>query len=312
MQSIKNRSQGSELRNLALTIGCLIFSISAFADPTVGKGSSGKSVSSGGGASSDIKASNNQVGIQSISTNVNYTEIGNGLSGNPSGVVDTETGPVPGRAYYFSSMNDVLLGNDYFKANYDESSGYTNYVGGTLNPFSPYGTVLSTSGAILTNYSARYGRGFNIRGESMLSPYIEFGSHKWERSVNYGETYSNSYYGIGLLSQHSLGNKMVLSIDAMFGHTIQSTIAVASSPPGTPVASQLIGFSGDLGNSDLFKIGISLDYALVQRLHLNLGVDYSAFSYGISALYPSGNLFAFEPDSKTNYVTLRFGFGLGF
>ena len=293
----------------------MIFSHSAFADPTVNSGSSHKKASFSGGGATDIKASNNQFGIQAISTNVNYTEIGNGQNGATSGTLDTETGVVPGRAYYFSAMNDVLFGNDYFKTTYDQSVGYTNYIGANLNlpngPPGPYGSITSTSGAVLSNYSARYGKGFD-RGAAMLTPFIEFGSHRWERGINYGETYSNLYYGYGVLSQYSYGNGLVMSVEAMVGRTTQSAIAVTSSPPGTPVAGQMIGFSGGLGNSNLYRVGISFDYALVQRLHVNLGADYSAFSYGISGLYPSGSSYAFEPDSKTNYLTVRLGLGLGF
>jgi len=304
------------LRNLAILLGCIFFSLSAFADPAANKGASGKKASFSGGGSSDIKNSNNQVGIQSISTNVNYTEIGTGEYGSSLGTLDTETGVVAGRGCYFSAMNDALFGNDYFKATYDQSTGYTNYIGANLNlpngPPGPYGSLTSTSGAILTNYSARYGKGFDLRGANMLTPFIEFGSHRWDRGVNYGETYSNLYYGYGLMSQYSYANGLVLSVEAMYGRTTQSAIVVTSSPAGTPPAAQLIGFSGALGNSDLFKVGISFDYALIQRLHVNMGIDYSAFNYGISGLYPSGSAYAFEPDSKTNYITLRFGLGWGF
>jgi hypothetical protein len=139
----------------------------------------------------------------------------------------------------------------------------------------------------------------------MITPYVELGSHKWERGVNYGETYSNTYYGIGLLGQYLLMDKFVISADAMYGHTMQSAISVTSGPG-------LIGFSGDLGNSDIYKVGVSLDWALVPRLHVTAGADYTAFNYGISANYPSGNLVAWEPDSKTNYTTLRLGLGWGF
>jgi hypothetical protein len=256
-------------------------------------------------SSSDIKASNNQIGFQSISTSVNYTEIGNGRLGSATGTLDTETGPVPGKAYYFSKMIDALFGNDYFKVAYDQSNGYTNYIGGTLNPPSPYGSVVSTSGAKLTNYSVRYGKGFANQSLSMITPYIEFGSHKWERGVNYGETYNNTYYGYGLLGQYLLTDKLVLSVDAMYGQTTQSAITVTSGP-------QIVGFSGTLGNSVIYKVGVSLDWAVVQRLHANAGVDYTAFNYGISATYPSGNSVAWEPDSKTNYTTVRLGLGWGF
>lgn len=279
--------------------------MSAFADPTDNGGSNRRKAPTRDFSSSDIKASNNQIGFQSISTNVNYTENGNGRLGTATGTLDTETGPVSGRAYYLSEMVDLLFGNDYFKIAYDQSSGYTNYIGGTLSPYSPYGSVVTTSGATLTNYSVRYGKGFTNQSLSMFTPYIEFGSHKWERGVNYGETYTNTYYGYGLLGQYLLANKLVFSVDAMYGHTNQSAIVVTSGPG-------LIGFSGGLGNSDIYKVGVSLDWAIAQRLHVTAGADYTTFNYGISATYPSGNSVAWEPDSKTNYTTVRLGLGWGF
>ncbi len=294
------------MRNFFLQIICILYSAAAFADPTENNGSTRRRVSTSDTSSSDIKASNNQVGFQSISTNVNYTETGNGRLGSATGTLDTEIGPVSGRSYYFSEMKDVLFGNDYFKVVYDQSGGYTNYVGGTLNPPSPYGSIVSTSSATLLNYSFRYGKGFSRQSSTMFTPYVEIGSHKWERGVNFGETYSNSFYGYGLLSQFSFSNKIVLSVDAMSGHTTQSNITVTSGPG-------VDGFSGELGNSDLYKIGVSLDWALVQRLHVTAGADYTAFNYGISAIFPSsGNNVAWEPDSKTNYTTVRLGLGWGF
>jgi hypothetical protein len=101
----------------------------------------------------------------------------------------------------------------------------------------------------------------------------------------------------------------VLSVDAMFGHTNESAITVTSSRPGVPATSRIIGFTTALGDSTLYKVGVSLDYLLGAKIHVNAGVDYSAFVYGISATQPSGLL---EPDSRTNYTTVRFGLGLGF
>jgi len=277
-----------------------MFSVSSFAAST-GK----KTSHNGGGSSSGIKASNNQIGYQSISTNVNYTETG-GKYGVAAGTLDTETGPVPGRAFYISSMTNVLLGNDYFKATYDQSIGTTNYIGANLNlpngPAGPYGSVVSTSGATITNYSFRYGKGLDFGGSFMLTPYLELGSHRWDRAVNYGETYSNAYYGFGLLNQYVVGNHWVLSIDALAGHTNGSKIVVTSGP-------QVTGFSAALGDSVLYKVGVMLDYTLGQRIHVNAGVDYTMFNYGITAVQPGG---LFEPDSQTNYLALKFGLGWGF
>ena len=259
-------------------LACLTFSAAAFA------------------GTSDIKASNNQIGIQAISTNVDYTETG-GVFGVPPGTLDTETGGVPGYALSLSTMKDGWLGNDYFEAEYDYSSGNTTYVGGFIGPpATPYGSVVGTSGAALTNYSARYGKGFIVNDEFMLTPYAELGSHEWDRGVNWGETYTHNYYGIGALGQYSPASRLVLSANALFGSTFGANIVINGA------------FSGALGNSTLYKFGVAADYAFAQNLHGNIGVDYMSFKYGHSAVYVG----FFEPDSKTNYTTVKVGLGYAF
>ena len=265
-------------------LACLIFSATAFA------------------GTSDIKASNNQFGIQIISTNVDYTETGNGIFGTQTGTLDTETGSVSGNALSISTMKDLWFGNDYIEAEYDNISGNTTYVGG-LNgpPATPYGSVVGTSGATLINYSARYGKGFMVNEEFMLTPYAELGHHEWDRGVNWGEIYTHHYYGIGTLGQYSPASRLVLSANALFGSTFGSNIVINGA------------FSGALGNSSLYRVGAGADYAFAQNLHGNVGVDYMSFNYGISAVYPVGGGFvAWEPDSKTNYTTVRIGLGYGF
>ena len=263
-------------------------------------GLSGVSVAFAG--TSDIKISNNQVGMQFISTNVDYTETGNGIFGTPTGTLDTEKGPVPGYGLSISAMRDLWLGNDYIEAEYDSASGNTEYVGGLLGPPpTPYGSVVSTSSATLINYSARYGKGFMVSDEFMLTPYAELGHHEWDRGVNLGELYTHNYFGIGALGQYSPSSGLVLSANALFGSTFGSNIVVNGA------------FSGALGNSGLYRIGAGADYAFEQNLHGNIGVDYTSFKYGISAIYScGGTCVQWEPDSKTNYTTVRVGLGYGF
>jgi opacity protein-like surface antigen len=250
---------------------------------------------------SDIKASNNQVGIQAILTNVDYTETGNGQLGSPTGILDTETGRVPGYALSISTMQNLWLGNDYIEAGYDYSSGTTNYVGGALGPPpTPYGSLVGISSAVIKNYRVRYGTGIIVNDGFMLTPYVEFGSHIWERGVNWGETYTHDYYGIGALGQYSPASRLVLSVDAMFGNTFGSNIDIVGA------------FSGALGNSSLYRIGAGADYAFEQNLHANIGVDYMRFNYGISAVYPVSGGYVLEPDSSTNYTTVRIGLGYAF
>ncbi len=251
---------------------------------------------------SDIKASNNQFGFHVMSTTIDYTETGNGILGSPIGTLDTENGRVPGYALSVSAMKNLWLGNDYFAAEYNHSRGNTNYIGGYIGPpVTPYGSVVGASGAILKNYSARYGAGIMINDIFLLTPYVELGRHEWDRGINLAEIYTHDYYGIGALGQYSPASNLVFSVYAMLGYTFGTNIVVNGA------------FSGALGNSSLYRIGAGEDYGFTQNWHGNVGVDYTSFNYGISAVYPvGGGYVAWEPDSKTNYTTVRIGLGYGF
>lgn len=272
------------LRKVALSMGCVMLAATAFAD------------------TSDIQASNNQIGSQFISTHFNYTETGNGILGTQTGTLDTETGWVLGAALSISTMKDWWLGNDYIAAEYNHSFGNTQYVG-ALQEGGTYGSVVQQSGVKLDNYSARWGKGFVANDKLMLSPYTELGHYKCDRWINYGETYTHHYYGVGVLGQYSPVGRQVFSFNAMIGRTFGSNIAV-NGPAG---------FSGSLGNSTLYRVGASADYAFTKNFHGNAGIDYMSFQYGISALYPLGGGFVtWEPDSQTNYTTIKLGFGYAF
>lgn len=244
----------------------------------------------------EIKACNNQISWQAMSLNMDYGER------DDSGVLlDTESGPVPGNMYTLSLMRGNA--NLYFQVQYSRNEGRTKYVGGYLSPPTPYGSVVSSSGATITNYSFRLGKGFelgrpgNAGSDYMLTPYVELGMQEWYRGVNAGETYSHKTYGAGLLWQiSSSGNKFVTSINGLIGQTFGSYIDVTGY------------FSGALGNSPLYKAGLNFDYAFTKLLHGNLGVDYVSFTYGKSAVY-SGYL---EPDSASTYLLYKAGLGIAF
>lgn len=251
--------------------------------------------------SSDIIRSNNQMGYQLISTNIDYVETNFGMFAGPIGTLDSESGRVAGVALSISAMKDWWLGNDYIAAEYDHSSGNTSYVGGLIGPpATPYGSVVGTSNATLINYSARYGKGIIVNDELLLTPYAELGGHDWNRGVNYGEIYTHYYYGIGALGQYSPISKLVFSGNVMLGRTFGANIEVNGA------------FSGALGNSTLTKVGGTADYAFDQNLHGNVGVEYTSFRYGISAFYPVGAGYFGEPDSKTKYTTIKIGLGCTF
>ncbi len=245
-------------------------------------------------ATPDIISSNNLIGIQAISTNVNYTET------DSTGTLDTENGWVTGYALSLSMMKNWMFGNDYFEAEFDHSNGTTKYVGGLIVPPStPYGSAVMLSGAMFTNYSGRYGTGIIVNDEFMLTPFFELGYHEWDR-VSFGSTYKNDYWGLGALGQYSPLGNLVFSANAMAGTTFGGNIVSSS------------GFSGSLGYSIIYKAGISADYAYTQKLHFNIGADYLSFKYGNSAAKSIAGVWLYEPDSGTNDVTVKLGLGYAF
>ncbi len=253
-------------------------------------------------ATSGIIATNNQVGAQVISTNVNYTETGNGVYGTPTGTLDTENGNLAGYALSLSVMRNWWLGNDYLKLGYSHNNGDTSYIGQPINSSSnTYGSLTGTDGATLEDYYVRYGKGFVTSTNTMLTPYFELGHHEWNRSVNAGEDYTNRYYGVGLLAQYTPIRKLTLDIDAFVGNIYGAYINAAGA------------FSGSLASDSIWRAGIGADYAFTQHFHANLGVDYTSFKYGMSGIYSVGNGYVgWEPDSTTYYTTARIGVGYSF
>ena len=245
---------------------------------------------------SDIEVSNNQLVIQKTSTYVDYAETQAGET------LDTEAGNVLGYCISSSWLNRG--GNNlYFEIEYDQSNGKTNYTGMSSGG-GAFGSVVNTSSAWLTNFSGRFGKAYPLSEDFMLTPYAELGSHKWDRGVNGGETYSNNWLGVGVLGQFSPVNKVVFSANALLGGTEGSSISVKS-------GAGLSGFSISLGNSVVYKFGLIADYAFTKKLHGNAGVDYTSFKYGVSHTVPvnGGSL---EPDSQTNYTLIKLGVGFAF
>lgn len=274
------------LRGVVVWCASVVLSVPAFADIAA------------------IEAANSQFVVRSISTNVDYIEIGNGRLGTTIGTLDTETGPVPGLALGVSAMGDVVFGHDLLRVEYDYSSGHTDYVGSYQG--GTYGSVVQTSGAVFSNYLLRYGAGFELGRSTMLIPYLETGHHTWDRGVNYGELYTHRYYGAGVSAQYALGNRLVVSLEAMYGRNSESAIVVNGGGGSS-------GFAAALGDSTLHKAGVGVDYALSPILHVSLGVEYVAFDYGISATYrTSATTVSWEPDSRSKYTIFKFGLGQTF
>lgn len=257
-------------------------------------------------AMSDIKASNNQLTLQAMAVNVEYAE-----TDSAGKLLDTEKGRVPGRMITLTGMAGKA--NFYYQLQYSRNEGRTDYVGGTISPPTPYGSVVSMSGAIITDYGVRLGKGYDYaypepRGgyAHMLTPYLELGRHEWYRGVNAGETYYHNFYGIGLMWQMSdAASRMVYTLNGMAGTTFGAWIDVE---PSTAYSPPIPALNVALVSASLYRAGIAFDYALTAVLHLNAGVDIERFSYGRSETIGG----YYEPDSTTTLLKYKAGIGFSF
>ncbi len=251
----------------------------------------------------DIEFANNQVSAQFQSHDMNYTEIANGS------LLNTEDAEISGWGLSASAMKDLWFGHDYFALQFGFAYGQSRYIGGTLgNP--TYGSNAGTSGAKLKNFNFRYGKGYVVETEIMVTPYGELGYHQYDRTLGYGtpgsylEKYAHRHFGIGVMPQISLGDDLVWSAYALIGRTFGASTVVGLPAP--------LGFTARLGNSTLYSIGASIDYALSRNLHANIGVDCTSWKYGASAPHLANGTALYEPDSKTNYTIVRAGIGYAF
>lgn len=250
----------------------------------------------------DIKASNNQFEVQAISTKVDYKETNDGRGGSLAGTYYTESGHIPGFALSFSMMNDLLLDNDYLQLQYNKSDGNTD-TKGVLKPTRIYGTAIGQAGSTISDYSLRWGKGFALDGVFMITPYGELGRHEQQIKSGSDSTFTHSWYGAGTLIQYSPLSHLVFTANALIGRTF-----AADYNQNGPNA-----FSGALGDSNLYKAGLSTDYAFTKNLHGNVGIDYTSFKYGSSATHRILNGEAvWMPESRTDDTTFKIGIGYAF
>jgi len=251
-----------------------------------------------------IFAANNQFAIQFVTTSFDYREHNAGV------LFDTESGWVPGVGAEITVMQTFIVPNFYFDAAVSYLDGQTDYVGGPIDGSAPFGSIVAKSGAQVLDLDFRVGKGFAISSSFMATPFVGTGFHQWDRGVNQGETYSHGYVGGGMLLQWAATNKLVVSANGVVGTTFASFIDVAGP----------LGFSGDLGDSLIWKAGGGIDYAVTDHWHASAKVELTEFSYGrsddhsVSALCNSiaastCGWRVWEPHSDTQLITVRAGIG---
>lgn len=255
----------------------------------------------------DIHAANNQVSLKAISTNFDYTETGDGRLGTKTGILDTETGGVPGFMISAAVSKNLIFKGDYLGVDFSKTNGNTNYVGSYQG--GNYGDLRTTSSANTTDLAVRYGKSFDVSKEASITPYAEFGYHEWGRGVNSGETYTHKHYGVGVLAQYSPMQKLVLSANAMIGNTLDSSISVNA------IDTRVSAFSEGLGNSTITKFGVAADYAFTKSLHGQVGLNRTSFDYGagvaVNNTGTSGGKM-WEPSSSTTLINTEIGLGYAF
>jgi opacity protein-like surface antigen len=266
-----------------------------------------------------ITLSNNQISLQYAGINKNYEEYNPaGLFNDPAlpvgAVIDSENGWVHGVSVTGSAMFNLgAFCNLYV-------FGRGSYFDGSTDYWQPLGRLSGQSNAKIWEGDFRFGKGFDLTPNFMLTPYLGVGARSWDRDLCQGgacfgggfhENYRHSYVGAGLMAQYAMTPALVLTASGLIGGTFDSTLTGGPLANGNPT---IIPFRTGLGNSTIYKIEGALDYAFTQNFHGNIGVEYTEFRYGLSAPFVTDNLGnpAVEPDSRTRNVTVRAGLGWAF
>ena len=251
---------------------------------------------------------NNQFRLDFADRYLDYGEHGNVKQGEAPGLIDSERGWIPGLTASVSVMRDVVVSNAYFEGAVSWNDGQSRYAGSFSGLPQAYGDLKQSHDAEMADVDLRFGKGFALAPWAMLTPYVGVGAHDWVRDSSkseggYKEEYRNGYAGAGLMLQMSPFSQFVVSASGLVGSTFAPSLRATRLPGG------IAPFSVDLGKSAIYKLGLSGDYALTERFHVNAGVDYTNFDYGESKTLGNG---LFEPDSRTSDTRLKVGFGYAY
>ncbi len=248
-----------------------------------------------------ILIANTQVGLSIVGQRVDYVET---TATDPR--FSSEAGWLPGLQLGVSAMGSAgPVNNIYFMGAFTWLHGQTDY-GASGGPVRS-----GRSGADIRTLDLRFGKGFDIATDWMVTPYLGMGYRGWNRSLSnrfgpsgYDELYEHTYVGGGMLLQWAATERLVLSASGLLGTTSAPTMKVSYNG-GFPVNP----WTYNLGSSSIYMAGLSADYAITDKWHMNAGIDYLSFRYGASAVSPDG---MYEPDSRTPNWTVKAGFGYSF
>jgi len=251
-----------------------------------------------------ILISNNQIIAQAVATHLDYAEYDDGRTGvgvvlPPGTFVDGEKGWAYGAGLKGSVMTNWIVDNFYFMAEGSYQKGTLSYMQGPA-----LGVVFQNHNAEFDDFDLRVGKGFAVSPNAMITPFAEYGYHRWVRSVNNGETYQHQYAGAGVMVQVAPVERLVWSVSGMVGSTFDAQLDVAAIP-----AAGIVGITGlGLGSDLIWKVGTGLDFAITPAWHVSGEATYTEFKYGASATVPQLGP-GYEPNSTSKVWTVKLGVG---
>lgn len=250
-----------------------------------------------------IEMANNQVSLSAVQQNFRYHEVDN-YGATQGGWLDSETGSQQGAGLRLAMQGDFASVHDvYFTLEGTAIRGNTNY-DGYLQGGSALIPYKTTTKYKTTDYQLKLGKAFTLGNASQfqLTPYGTFGSYDWLRDSSkdpygYAERYKNQFYGVGLLMQAEINNRLIVSLDLMEGRTLSSKMTLTAD-----------GTQFKLGAKPMSSISLGADYALDKNWRLGAEYRQTYFKYGESPVVNQ----MLEPNSETTRDQYRLSVGYSF
>ncbi|MCX5789760.1 MAG: hypothetical protein NTX64_14845 [Elusimicrobia bacterium] len=254
-------------------------------------------------AGSPFLAVNNSFCLAFDRSSLRYIEPGDLNGGN---YFDHEDGYTTGVRASVSLMGHLDVDNVYFRLDYLGSEGKVAYTGYYLGG-PPWTPANLTSRATTQEINVRLGKGFPLGKRWMLTPFAAGGRRYWMRELGVGtpgdyvESYSFYYYSLGAMAQFSPFGGLTLTADGALGKTDAAWINVSDPYP-------MLRHEG-LGSRLIQRYSAEADYRVHGRVHVFAGADYEYFTFGQTAVSPTGY---FEPFSKTRVFNYNAGVRISF
>ena len=251
-------------------------------------------------AANDIVRANNLVAADAVQEWSRYWEV-TSFAPVPF-LFDQEVGTsVLGAGVHGAVMGDWLgMCHLYVYGEYWQVQGSTSY-------FSPGpGILVNQDGDKVYHGDMRVGKGFDWGSNAMITPYIGFGAHEWNRNLvgpgGYNEDYRHEYVGAGVLFQYIFTPRVVFGWWGLAGTTVNPHMTTSLNG-GAPINP----YTYTLGTAPIYMLGFSLDYAFAPHWHAIASVEGTKYQYLQSAPSPiDGSL---EPTSQTYQAVFKLGIG---